>query len=240
MKPKSLKSCKPTVVKRKASAIPFDSVAKKMRKAGIVGGLSIRKEEHPWDKDRPTKEQKQANQTNPYTAGMDKKRPVGVGSKGKPSKKALAVTSAELMVMAKDKAGGMTNAELSEKYGVSEGYVGEALRTLFVRSRTGREILKGVLLENAVACGMRVRKTVDELTPMQAVVATGIMAQRFVDLDKHTQNQPPDINFDELNVMGAMLKDIRNSVGIGQTEGDVIDIQAEVEVQSSESSESAD
>lgn len=127
--------------------------------------------------------------------------------------------------MARDKAAGMSTASLSAKYGVSDNYVNQALNKLYVSSKTGREILKGVLLENALATGMVARSKVHELNGMQAIVASGIMTQRFIDLDKHTQNLPNTVDVSEVEKVGRMLNEMERKAFPDAVEtGNIIDI----------------
>lgn len=190
---------------------PPSKVSRQLKKAGIVGGIAIRK--NPWESDKPK-----------GITGMPKDKPPG-------ERRLNQLPKETLILMAKDKASGLTDLQIADKYSVSNSYIQGAMRTLFMTSKIGREILKGVLLDNAVACGMRVRATVDELSPMQAVIATGVMTQRFVELEKHTQQAPPDVDFSELAQVGQILKDIRGSIGLigNSVEGEIIDIQADVQ-----------
>jgi hypothetical protein len=181
------------------------SVSQQLKKAGIKGGIAIRRGE--W-----------AGESRPkHVPGADKVRPKG--------KAPLTLPKETLVMMAKDKSSGMSDKEISKKYAVSTSYIQASLKTLFLTTKVGKEILKGVLLDNAVACGMRVRETVDELQPMQAAIATGIMTQRLIDLDKHTSNQPPDMDLNELAEVGKFLREIRTEVmPLTDADAPIIDI----------------
>lgn len=178
-----------------------------MKKAGIVGGITHRKGQ--WETERaPSK------------------------PAGKPTEKkkghSLVLSLPVQMQMAKDKATGMSDKALAEKYSISIGYVHNALSTLFVKNSTARDILKNVLAENAIACGMRVRETVGELQPMQAAIATGIMTRNFIDLDKHSATIPTDVDFTELAGISELLSSLRGHVATpSDKEGDIIDISGE-------------
>lgn len=130
------------------------------------------------------------------------------------------------MEIAKDRAKGSTIASLATKYGASITYVEDALRTIFRTSKEGREILKGVILENGIAAGMHARRTIGELTPMQAVVATGIMSSKFVELEKHAATLPSEVDFGELQSIGDNLRQITEQLGEMPDDegGEVIDI----------------
>lgn len=193
-----------------------DNTSARMKAAGMSGGVSMRRKGE-WEKVVRPEAKKIPGKAKP--------------KKDKHKTDALALSTPTLVAMAKDKASGMTEKQMAVKYAVSARYVHEAMKTLFTATSTGREVLKNVLLDNAIATGMRVRATVDELSPMQSVIATGIMTQRFVDLEKHTQAAPPDVDFSELSQMGNLLRNIRESVGLDDdSHGPIIDIEAESQV----------
>lgn len=131
------------------------------------------------------------------------------------------------MEVAKELAGGASVQYLMKKYCVSDQYILDSMKKLYVSSKAGREILKNVILENGIAAGMHARKTIGELSPMQAIMATGIMSSKFVELDKHTAAQPAEVDFQELQAIGENLKLIKESLGDlpeDMTDEDVIDI----------------
>lgn len=196
-------------MKSKSNRTPFDKTAIALRAAGIRGGVRRKGE---WERDR------------------DKKIPGVPKDKRKRGDKKLDLPRTAIIAMAKDKVSGMTSAEIAAKYEVSNDYVEEALHRLYVTTKIGREILKNVLLENAVATGMHARANIKTMNGMQAAVATGIFTDRFVQLDKHIASQPIEVDFIELQQAGNALKELREMVG-GVTEREVpaIDIEAEVD-----------
>lgn len=115
--------------------------------------------------------------------------------------------------IAKEKAGGASEHYLAKKYGVSITYVQDSLKSIFLTSKVGREILKNVILENGIACGMHARTKVEELSGMQAIMATGIMSSKFVELEKHTMAQPAEVDFVEIQAISENLKAIKDLVG---------------------------
>lgn len=129
--------------------------------------------------------------------------------------------------VAKERAGGASVDYLAKKYCVSNKYIDDALQKVFISSKVGREILKNVILENGIAAGMHARRGIEQLSPMQAVMATGIMSSKFVELDKHTASQPAEVDFQELQSIGENLKLIKESLGDmpeDLTDEDVIDV----------------
>lgn len=116
----------------------------------------------------------------------------------------------------KDKMGGMSTKELAEKYAISEGYVKQAFAKKFMNRSEGREILKGVLMQNAVACGMHLTANIDKLQPMQAAIATGIMTSRLIELEEHSATHKDPIDFAEIANIGKELKEIRDYANGGE------------------------
>lgn len=203
---------------------PKDKTAVRMKAAGIPP--IIRKGE--WEHNTPKRVPLQ---------GMPSKHLKRVKVEGKKvktmPKQQLALSPPTLIAMAKDRAGGMLRKQLSVKYHVSESYIDNALQHLFINNKIGREILKGVLLENAIACGMHGRAKVEELNGMQALVGAGIMTSRYVELDKHTQSAPDEVDFSDIAKISENLKQINDYVGpLGQyAEGLVIDVEATSETE---------
>lgn len=141
----------------------------------------------------------------------------------------LAMSPEEHLSMVHDKAAGMTDKDIAEKYAVTAGFVNAALRKQYVNNTTGREILKGLLLDNAIAVGSKAATQIDELEPMQSMAATKLMTNAFIDLDKHSQSSPAVVDFTELAKMGEQLKGLNDLVTDlpTDTEG-IIDITASV------------
>lgn len=198
---------------KKSIQRPRDKTSIQMKKAGIKGGgvnAIIRPGEWELAKINETK-------TLETVAG-------------KPKGKKKPLQTKEIVSMAHDKAGGMSYPELSDKYGLSEGYIAAALRRLYVSTNIGKQILKGVLLENAIVMGTHARNKIADMTGMQAAVATGIMTSRFVELDKHDQQTPQEIDFKEIAEVGAQLRGLVAAVG---GLGDNSDTESVLDIESS-------
>lgn len=148
--------------------------------------------------------------------------------------KVVALNDDVLFQMAKEKAGGATLASLAAKYQVSETYINEALKKLYLSSAKGKQILRGVLLENAIGTGMHGRAKIGELNGMQAIVASGIMTQRFIDLDKYMQSTPETVDVAEIEKVGRLIIQLESRLeGVDllagdKTMDDVIDVSAQV------------
>lgn len=122
--------------------------------------------------------------------------------------------------IAKEMAGGATKEFVANKYGVSNSLVVRAMNQVWIGSAVGREILKNVILENGIAMGMQARDKMSELSPMQSVMATGIMSSKFVELDKHTSSTPQEVDFNQLQEIGEHLKQVADSLGVPPEEMD--------------------
>lgn len=144
----------------------------------------------------------------------------------------LALSNAVHLDMARDKASGETLEAIAQKYGTAVTYVSEALRKLYTSNAHGREILKGILLENGIAFGMRAAEKIKELNGMQSVVASGIMVQRFIDLDKHNAASGAEADLAEVQRVGKRIADLENCVSVdgheisadGAEGGSIIDV----------------
>lgn len=154
----------------------------------------------------------------------------GKPKQGKTMRSLTRVSDEEVAEMARLKAGGMSYKEIGDLHGLAGTYVREAVNTRFVNTSKGREILKGVLLENAIATGVNARKKIDDLNGMQSVVAAGIMTQRFIDLDKHIQNTPATVtDFAEIASLSESLDELVKDLGLDGVQGpSILDVDAEV------------
>lgn len=129
----------------------------------------------------------------------------------KPDKSGRVLTKispATVMSMAKDRAGGMTVSEISSKYSVSNTFIDDALKQLFIGNAVGREILKGVILDNAVAANMQAKAKMGELSPMQSVAAASVFTRNFIELDKHEKDTPKEIDVTKLNQMASTVDEL--------------------------------
>lgn len=145
---------------------------------------------------------------------------------------AIALDEDSLLEMAREKAGGATNNQLAVRYGVGESYISEALKKLYISNSQGKEILKGIMLENAIGTSMQAGKKMSELTPMQSVMASSILTRTYIDLDKHTMNQPSEVDLTEIDKVGRLINELDEQVkaaGLKEQVGEIIDVSAQVE-----------
>lgn len=194
-------------IRKKAFAISRD-----MKKAGMGSGVVIKKGE--WQKAQELRLQKEKEEA----------------SKKKVKGHQLRLTEKAHEKIMLDKSTGRSSREIASELGVSDGLVSSSLRKRYVDSRQGREILKSVLLENAIAFGTQASEKIEDLNGMQSVVATGIMTQRFIDLDKHAANMPETVDLESINKVGRIIGELEEASGsFGEDIGHIIDITAEVE-----------
>lgn len=147
----------------------------------------------------------------------------------KPRSAPLALTEKSHAQIGLDKASGKEHGEIATQYGVAKGIVQKSVREKFVSNREGRETLKGVLLENAIAFGSQASEKIEELNGMQSVVAAGIMTQRYIDLDKHSSTVVDNADLDQIASVGRTIAELEGMASsVGEEVGEIIDITADV------------
>lgn len=140
----------------------------------------------------------------------------------------LMITDEAKQAMMEDKTSGMTFRDIANKYSVSTEYVKDALKAKYISNQEGKRVLRGVLLEGAIATGTQAKKKIKDLNGMQSVVASGILTQRFIDLDKHMTSQPDNVDLAEIEKVGQLLGDLDAALDQSAEEGsDFIDIDVE-------------
>lgn len=130
------------------------------------------------------------------------------------NKPILIATSEVDLSISHDRETGMTIPQLSEKYGVSAGFVDRAVKRHYVSAKDGKAALRGSLLEGAIACSEQAHTKIGELNGMQSAVAAGIFTQRFIDMDKHIQESPDEVDMSDVEKAGALLKSLEGEEGI--------------------------
>lgn len=124
------------------------------------------------------------------------------------------------LALAQDKMLGMTNDELASKYGVAQNFVDLALKDVYLHAKDGKKILKGMFLKNAIGCAAVTATKMQDLTAMQAAVASKTFAQGLIDLEKHDANMPKEIDSAQigevakfLQQMGALAEEVSEEQG---------------------------
>lgn len=164
-----------------------------------------------------SKEDRQYKKIRSITRGrLERPNPQGLSriddKRGMSKGKFGGLHEATVIEMAKDKATGATDKEISEQYGVSISLLQNALSGLYINSQIGREILKKVYLENALIFGMDARKKIDGMTGIQAAVASGIFSTKLNELEKTDREKPNNFDAKELNDALNDLKELNDLV----------------------------
>lgn len=185
---------------------PTDTSHAQFKKVGVMNGVQLKK-----GKWQVEKEAKKKIPGDPKRKQGDQKPPI-------------PPNAANQIILAK--AGGQSWEQVAQEFGVTKDLVARKAREHFINNQEGKQILKSVLLENAIAFGGQAGEKIEELNGMQSVVAAGIMTQRFVDLDKHDQNTNQTIDLEEVAKAGRIIEQLEQqlpteSLGIPE---DIIDL----------------
>lgn len=162
---------------------------------GKSGGVVLRKGE--WEKNRPAhlasirEKQTATKNQNGGRAGAEEQY-----------KEAIIIRRAE----------GASLKDLKREFEIGEEDVRRVLKHKFVDGKTGRQKLRDLLLSNAIQLGAQTRAKASDMNGMQSAVATGIMTSKFIELDKHMQNQPEEIDNASLSEIAKELKDMNDLV----------------------------
>lgn len=108
--------------------------------------------------------------------------------------------------------GGRTPVEIAREYGVHRNFVNNALRRRFGSKEKGKEALMNLMLENALALQESVATRIGEFSGPQAVLASAIMADKMMALEKSIAETPKTIDFSALRNIGETLKRLRDKV----------------------------
>lgn len=114
---------------------------------------------------------------------------------------------------AREWAAGVPVTVVEEKYGLSRGYIRQAMLRRFGSKEAMLDALEGLVLENAVGAQMIVQEKLHELNGKEAVFAGKLLVETMGNLRSQRENMPKTINFGEFNKLGAALKQIREIVG---------------------------
>jgi hypothetical protein len=95
------------------------------------------------------------------------------------------------------------------KYGVSRGYLREAMRRRFGSLEAMKSILLGLVTENAIVSQMVASEKMGEMSGPQAVFAGKMLVDTMEKVEKSIQNTPKTVNFAQLHQVGEALKQLR-------------------------------
>ena len=80
--------------------------------------------------------------------------------------------------------GGESQRELERKYNLSNGYLNATLKRIFPSPELMEKVMEEILLANTLVCAAVVNEKAPEMSAKDAAVATGIMAQRYLEVKK--------------------------------------------------------
>lgn len=109
-------------------------------------------------------------------------------------------------------ASGANLEEAEARYGVSRGYIRQAMLRKFGGREGLLEALRALVLENAVGAQMIAQEKLPELTGPQAVFAGKLLVETMANLENQIQATPKTIEFGAFARLGETLKNIREIV----------------------------
>jgi hypothetical protein len=122
---------------------------------------------------------------------------------------ARKITEGEQDQMLREAAATGSISAVENKYGVARGYLRSALSRRFGSLEKMKEVLLGLVAENAIAVQMVAQEKVGELTGAQAVFAGKLLVDTMEKVEKSIQSTPKTVNFRQLNQVGETLKQLR-------------------------------
>lgn len=106
-------------------------------------------------------------------------------------------------------AAGASPAHVAVKYELHQGYVRHALQRRFGSTEKMKEALRGLVLENALACNVLAATRLHEMSAPQAVMSGAILIDKALALDKSILDTPQVIDFAALADTAKALKVLR-------------------------------
>jgi hypothetical protein len=122
-------------------------------------------------------------------------------------------TDETLRQAAKEWCSGVPLVTVEAKYGMSQGYIRQAMMRRFGSKEGMLEALENLVLENAVGAQMIAQEKLHELTGREAVFAGKLLVETMGSLRSQRENMPKTINFREFKALGDALKSVREIVG---------------------------
>lgn len=95
------------------------------------------------------------------------------------------------------------------RYGVSRGYLQQAMKRRFGSLEGMKQVLLGLVTENAIIVQSIAQERAAELTAPQAVFAGKLLVDTMEKVEKSIQNTPKTVNFAQLDAVGKTLKELR-------------------------------
>jgi len=123
------------------------------------------------------------------------------------------VSKEVVLQAAREWAAGTPVIEVENKYGLSRGYIRQAMMRRFGSKEAMLEALEGLVCENALGCQMIVQEKMHEMNAKEAVFAGKLLVETMGNLRSQRENMPKTINFREFKALGDALKQVREIVG---------------------------
>lgn len=113
-------------------------------------------------------------------------------------------------------AAGASPSHVAVKYDLHQGFVRHALQRRFGSTEKMKEALRGLVLENALACNVLAATRLHEMSAPQAVMSGAILIDKALALDKSILETPQVIDFAALADTAKTLKVLREIVNSGK------------------------
>lgn len=96
-----------------------------------------------------------------------------------------------------------------DKFGVSRGYLRSAMKRRFGSLEAMKQVLLGLVTENAIVVQSIAQERAHELTAPQAIFAGKLLVDTMEKVEKSIQNTPKTVNFAQLEKVGSTLRELR-------------------------------
>lgn len=114
-------------------------------------------------------------------------------------------------------ASGLTGREIEAQLGITREYVQYALARRFGGVEEGKRALKGLILENAIACNVHASTRITEMTGPQAVVAGAILTDKMLAIERAEVETPRTVDFAAFADLGDTLRTIGEIIAMDKS-----------------------
>lgn len=101
---------------------------------------------------------------------------------------------------------------VEDKYGVARGYLRSAMKRRFGSLEAMKQVLLGLVTENAITVQMIAAEKAGELTAGQAVFAGKLLVDTMEKIENSIKNTPKTVNFGQLEKVGETIAALRKIV----------------------------
>lgn len=106
---------------------------------------------------------------------------------------------------------------VESKYGVAQGYLHTSMKRRFGSLEAMKQVLLGLVTENAIVVQAIAQEKAGELTAPQAIFAGKLLVDTMEKIEKSIQNTPKTVNFGQLNKVSETLRELRQVVDRAST-----------------------